>query len=155
MIFAVIRVRGSLRVKPDIKETLSLLRLNRVNHCILMPDTPEYKGMLFKVKDYVTWGEVDVETLTELIRQRGKIEGGNPVTDDFIKSRSSFKDAGELAGAIVESGFRFKDLDGTKPIFRLSPPNKGGYEGIKRSFNNGGALGYRGKEINDLLKRMI
>jgi len=41
-----------------------------------------------------------------------------------------------------------------KPIFRLNPPKKG-YEGIKRSFVNKGALGYRGKEINKLIERMI
>jgi large subunit ribosomal protein L30 len=152
---AVVRVRGSLKVKPAIKETLKLLKLNRVNHCVVIPETPEYSGMLQKVKDYVTWGEVDRETLAELIRQRGRIEGDTPVTDEFIKSRTSFKDADELAGAVIESGFKYKDLKGAKPVFRLSPPIKGGYEGIKRHFTVGGALGYRGKEINNLLRRMI
>ncbi len=59
MTLAVVRVRGTLRVKPDIKETLMLLSLNRVNHCVVIPETPEFKGMLQKVKDYVTWGEVE------------------------------------------------------------------------------------------------
>ena len=40
--------------------------------------------------------------------------------------------------------------------FRLNSPRKGyGRKGIKVSFNEGGALGYRGNKINDLIKRMI
>ena len=34
------------------------------------------------------------------------------------------------------------------------PPLKG-YEGNKRSWKNGGALGYRGEAINDLISRML
>ncbi|MBU0471431.1 MAG: uL30 family ribosomal protein [Nanoarchaeota archaeon] len=46
--------------------------------------------------------------------------------------------------------------DRTKPFFELAPP-KGGFErkGIKKSYNVGGALGYRGTKINDLIKRML
>lgn len=50
-----------------------------------------------------------------------------------------------------------KTADGKlKGFFRLHPP-VGGYErkGIKTSFANGGALGYRGDKINDLIKRML
>ena len=44
----------------------------------------------------------------------------------------------------------------TKGFFELAPP-KGGFErkGIKKTFIQGGALGYRGKKINDLVKRML
>jgi len=46
-----------------------------------------------------------------------------------------------------------RDVPGLKPLFRLHPPRKG-YEGIKRSFKEGGALGYRADKINALLRRM-
>lgn len=41
-------------------------------------------------------------------------------------------------------------------VYRLQPP-RGGFErkGIKKTFKQGGALGYRGKDINNLIKRMI
>ena len=43
-----------------------------------------------------------------------------------------------------------------KKFFRLSPPRKGfGRKGIKFAFTKGGALGYRGIKINDLIKRML
>lgn len=50
-----------------------------------------------------------------------------------------------------------KDSEGKlKKFFSLSPP-RGGFErkGIKTPFNSGGALGYRGAKINDLIKKMI
>ncbi|MBU1201679.1 MAG: uL30 family ribosomal protein [Nanoarchaeota archaeon] len=50
-----------------------------------------------------------------------------------------------------------KDEEGKlKPFFELAPP-RGGFErkGIKKSFQQGGVLGYRGKNINDLIKRML
>ena len=44
----------------------------------------------------------------------------------------------------------------TKNFFRLHPPRKGfGRKGTKKTFSAGGALGYRGEKINDLIKRMI
>ncbi len=36
MSWAVVRVRGSINVKPKIKETMKLMRLNRVNHCVIV-----------------------------------------------------------------------------------------------------------------------
>lgn len=50
-----------------------------------------------------------------------------------------------------------KDKDGKlKKYFLLHPP-RGGFErkGIKTPFTTGGALGYRGDKINDLIKRML
>lgn len=49
-----------------------------------------------------------------------------------------------------------EDPKKTKPFFRLNSP-KQGFErkGVKTSYSRGGALGYRGQEMNKLLKRMI
>ncbi len=48
------------------------------------------------------------------------------------------------------------DKKKVKSFFRLSPP-KGGFEkkGIKKAYKEGGALGYRGAKIKDLILRMI
>ena len=46
MSWAVVRVRGSVNVKPKIKETMKLMRLNRVNHCVIIPENETYTGML-------------------------------------------------------------------------------------------------------------
>ncbi|MBI4141915.1 uL30 family ribosomal protein [Candidatus Woesearchaeota archaeon] len=44
----------------------------------------------------------------------------------------------------------------SKKVHHLKPPHKGlGRKGIKLSFKNKGAYGYRGPAINELIKRMI
>ena len=154
MVFAVIRVRGTINMKPNIKRTLKLLRLNRTNHCILLEENKNSQGMLQVAKDYITWGEVDKNLLSKLILSRGKISGDKELTEDYIKSATSHNSIEKLVQAIIDNKFKYKDIPDVKPVFRLSPPKKG-YEGIKRSFINDGALGYRGKEINKLISRMI
>jgi len=154
MVFAAVRVRGIVNVKPDIKRTLQLFRLTKVNHCVLLEENASTKGMLQIAKDYITWGEIDKAVLSELIGSRGKLEGDKDITEDYIKSATSYNNLEKLSQAIIDNKFKYKDIPNVKPIFRLSPPKKG-YEGIKRSFVNKGALGYRRKEINKLLERMI
>jgi len=154
MVFAAVRVRGTVNVKPNIKRTLQLLNLTRVNHCVLLEENASIKGMLQIAKDYITWGEIEKAILSELIDSRGKLEGDKDLTEDYIKSATSYNNLEKLSQAIIDNKFKYKDIPNVKPIFRLSPP-KNGYEGIKRSFVNRGAIGYRRKEINKLLERMI
>lgn len=154
MTYAVIRVRGQPDVNCDIEYTMNLLGLTRVNHCVVVPENDVTKGMLQKVKDYVTWGEVNEETLVNMIRVRGRLSGDVMITDDYLKDNSEFKTVEEMANAIISSEYRMKDVEGAKVVFRLHPPIKG-YEGNKRSFRNGGALGYRGEKVNDLIARML
>jgi len=154
MVYAIVRVRGSVNVKPKITKTLKLLRLTRVNHCTLVDEKKEIKGMLQQVKDYVTWGEINEETLSALLQKRGRITGDYPLTKEFLSSATSAKTIEELSEAILNGSLHLKEIPELKPVFRLNPPING-FEGIKRSFVNKGALGYRGKKINDLLQRMI
>ena len=86
MTYAVVRVRGTVNIHPDIKKTLTLLNLTRVNHCVLIEEKPSSKGMLNVVKDYVTWGDnLDKDVLTNLIKKRGRLIGDKKITEDHIK----------------------------------------------------------------------
>lgn len=152
MSWAVVKVRGSINVKPKIKETMKLMRLNRVNHCVIVPENETYEGMLKIIKDYVTWGEVDVETTELMLESSGKTSGNTIFTKKELKD-SSFKTMKALAKNLSEGKVVMRDVPKLKPIFRLHPPRKG-YEGVKRSFKEGGALGYRGEKINKLIRRM-
>jgi len=67
---AVIRVRGDVKVNKSIKDTLKMLRLYRKNYCSLIGKRD--LGMVKKVKDYVTYGEIDKETEDMLIKKRGE-----------------------------------------------------------------------------------
>ena len=152
MSWAVVRVRGSVNVKPKIKETMRLMKLNRVNHCVIIPENDTYKGMLNIIKDYVTWGEVDAETTELMLETSGKSSGNRGFEKADLKG-SKFKTIKALSKELAEGKVVMRDVSGLKPLFRLHPPRKG-YEGIKRSFKEGGALGYRGEKINQLIRRM-
>jgi large subunit ribosomal protein L30 len=65
--YLVIRIRGTTGVLSGIASTLEMLRLNRISHAVLVEENPSYEGMLQKAKDYITWGEVNVETVAELL----------------------------------------------------------------------------------------
>ena len=141
-LFAVIRVRGPVNVRSDIEDTLDMLRLNRVNHCVLIPGDPSHAGMLRKAEECITWGEINQQTLEKLLFKRGMAGG----------KRVEKASAGELANKIISAG-RVADDSKLKPVFRLNPPSKG-YKAIRRFYPKG-ALGYRGEKINELLKRMV
>ena len=96
MSWAVVRVRGSVNVKPKIKETMKLMRLNRVNHCVIIPENDTYIGMLKIIKDYVTWGEVDAETTELMLESSGKTSGNSTFTKAELKE-TSFKTMKTLA----------------------------------------------------------
>ncbi len=156
-LYAIIRIRGRVDVPPDIKHTLKLLRLHKKFHATLYPsELPGLKGMLHKAKDWITWGEIDRETLVELLRRRGRIIGNKPLTDEFVEKVLGIEGGIEgLADALLEGKVVFHKLKGVKPVFRLHPPRGGFKYSTKRSYGDRGELGYRGKAINELIKRML
>ena len=85
-LLAAIRLRGIVGVPEDIEVTLKLLRLNKKNHATIVEDTPTYRGMLQKASGYLTYGEIDLETLAMLLRRRGRLRGNKPVTDEYARS---------------------------------------------------------------------
>ena len=38
--YAVVQVRGVVNTRREIKDTLKMLRLHHINHCVIAPDTP-------------------------------------------------------------------------------------------------------------------
>ncbi len=149
--YCIVRIRGGINAKPKIRHTLESLNLTRTNHCVIFPENETTKGMLNVVKDYVTWGEIDSEALSELIESRGTTATGDKVTKEALKELG-FGSMNELSEAIISGEYPLRQ--GLKPVFRLHPPRKG-YEGIKNPYITGGALGYRGDQITALLRRMI
>jgi large subunit ribosomal protein L30 len=134
---------------------MEMLNLTRVNHAVLVPKTASYEGMLQKVKDYVTWGDVEADMISTLIKERGRMIGNRQVTDSEIKSASEHSTIKSLSKAIASGEATTKDVEGMKPVFRLHPPRGSkGWGGIKRAYSVGGALGFRGDGIGELAARM-
>lgn len=153
-IVAVIRLRGTPGLQFARRDTLAMLRLHKPHHVVLIPLTSAYQGMLTKLKDVVTWGEVSSETVERLLSKKGRITGNEKLTDEWIKGH--VEGAGtikELASKLSSGELKMKDIKGLKPLFRLHPARKG-YRRFKRNYNDGGALGFRGPAINELLVRM-
>jgi large subunit ribosomal protein L30 len=156
MAYAVVRVRGSEQAGSNVWTTLEQLRLHKINHMVFMPQGASTQGMLEMVKDYVTWGEVSAEMIAKVLLKRGETPGGPlGINDDFIKKNSEkYKSIISFAKAVASNEARLSHIRNLQPVIRLHPP-KGGYENIKSSYKMGGSLGYRGKEIEKLLDRMI
>lgn len=152
---AVIRVRGDVKKSKDMKDTMKILRLYRKNTCVVFTNTLSIVGMMKKVKDLITWGEIDKDTFKMMLVKRGKIAGNKFIDEKYMKEKTKM-DFEEFANEFFNFKKELKDISGLKHFFRLKPPDKGfDRNGIKKAFSVGGALGYRKEKINDLIKRML
>ena len=151
--FAVVKVRGTISALREPRETLEMLRLAKTNNCVLIDNRPSYMGMLYRVQNYVTWGEVSKETVALLLKERGRLAGGKKLTDEAVE-KLGYKSIDALAEAIASCKVEFQKLPNVQPIFKLHPPSKGFKGKTKKSFAAGGEAGYRGEKISELLKRM-
>lgn len=149
-----IRVRGLSDVSREMKETLQILRLNQNCHAVLIDDRPSNLGMLRKVRNYATWGEISKENVALLLRKRGRLVGDKKLTDGYAEE-IGYKSVDELAEAAYKLEVSYSNLPNVKPVFRLHPPRKGFKGKTKKSYAAGGVTGYRSGAINDLLRRMI
>jgi large subunit ribosomal protein L30 len=152
MAWMVVRVRGTVHAKHEIVETLRYLHLTRANHATVVPEGPVYRGMLIRTQGYITWGEADPDTVGLLLRERGVTTSGAKVSVTTLGTEIPEKDLPELTRTVLTGGLA--PARGLRPLFRLKAP-KGGWRSTKKPFGLGGALGYRGKAINDLVRRMV
>ena len=149
-----IKVRGTISAKREARETLDILKMKKTNNAVILDNRPSFIGMLYRVQNYVTWGEVTKETLTEMIKKRGRLVGNKRFTDEYAKELG-YKDIEDLAIAISKGTAEYWTLPNVRSVFRLHPPKKGFKGKTKKSFAAGGEAGYRSEKINDLIKRMI
>ena len=151
--FAVVKVRGTISAKREARETLDMLRLDKTNNAVLIDNRPSFIGMLFRVQNYVTWGEVSKETVAMLLKERGRLAGGKKLSDEYVQ-KQGYKSIDALAEAIATCKAEYQKLPNVQPVFKLHPPSKGFKGKTKKSFSAGGEAGYRGEKINELVKRM-
>ena len=150
-----IRVRGRVRVRPQIEDTLDKLLLGRLHQARLFRVTSSLQGMIIKSKDYITWGEPSEDLILKLLTKRGRLPGNKKLTDAYVKKNSKLSSIKALAKAIASGKATTADVEGLKPVFRLTPPSKG-YKGKKNlAVGMGGITGYRGEGINALTQRML
>ncbi|MCK9596925.1 uL30 family ribosomal protein [Candidatus Pacearchaeota archaeon] len=79
---AIIRIKGQVKVRTDVLETLDRMGLKKKYSCaILDKPTKVDLGMLKKVENFVAYGEITPETYKKLVEARGK----------FSKSKTHFR----------------------------------------------------------------
>ncbi|UCH03271.1 MAG: 50S ribosomal protein L30 [Candidatus Bathyarchaeota archaeon] len=147
-------MRGSVAIRKEVEYTFKLLHLHKKNHATIIKDYPTYLGMMQKIKDYATWGEASIETIALLLSKKGFLKGNRRLTDNYVKENLGWDSINSFAEAIAKEKIDLWKLPNLKPVFRLHPP-KGGFHGsIKKPYPKG-ELGYRGEDINQLIKKMI
>jgi large subunit ribosomal protein L30 len=149
----VIRIRGTINVSQRERDTMRFLRVDKNNYASLIDDRADYKGMLQKAKDWITWGEPTVETVTKMLVKRGRATGDVKLTEESVKELG-FEGFEDMAQKLVNCEININEIEGLKPFFRMHPPRKGFRKSVKRPYNNRGELGDRGEEINKLAVRM-
>lgn len=107
---AILRVRGQFHLTQDLHHTLALLGLPIKNNCVVKEETPVLKGMLTKVKDYITWGPVLPET-KKLLEQRGSLKETLPLAPPRGGyGRKGTKIPFTKGGALGDRGEKINDL---------------------------------------------
>lgn len=73
MKLAVIRIKGQIGLKREVKETLYRLRLRKKYSCVVLENPSEaQKKMIENLRDFVAFGEISEDVYKELVEKRGK-----------------------------------------------------------------------------------
>lgn len=152
-----VRLRGTVGDSPDVERTMESLMLERTFQARLLEDNASVKGMLRKAQSLVAWGEVDSGVLAVLLVKRAERDGAGRVDEEFVRVQLGVNGFDSLAKSLVAGELGLRELwrAGVKRRFRLHPPKGGFKRSTRRAFSDGGETGYRGTEINSLVRRMI
>lgn len=135
----VIRIAGLVNIPQDHTEALHRMRLRRKYAAVLMNSTEPNLALLQKVRNLVSFGEIDKKTLIELLNARAKMVDEKKLDTEKIATA-------------LESGKSLEEL-GVKPFFRLHPPI-GGIESKVHAGKRKGVLG-ENKKIDELVRKML
>jgi len=135
-----IRISGLVNMPGKTEETLFRMRLRRKYSAALFAPTLENIKLLKKVRNFIAYGDINNETLLELIRKRGQlIDKKKKIDAEKVVSELDKKSLPDL---------------GLKPFFRLHPP-RGGIDSKVHFPVRKGVLGDHKDKINDLVRRML
>ncbi|MEK6940339.1 MAG: uL30 family ribosomal protein, partial [Nanoarchaeota archaeon] len=110
----IVRVRGVCKLKKKTEATMRMLRLFKKNHCSIVKNSKQVIGMIQKIKDYVTWGELDEGTMRLLLEKRGRIIGNKPLQESWFKTKAKM-DYDSFIKDYFELKTELKNIAGIKP----------------------------------------
>lgn len=106
---AAVKIRGDVDAREKVSRTLKDLGLEKKNQVTVYEDSDSVRGMLKVVKDYVTYGEVDEETVERLEERTGE-EIENGTTINLSPPSGGFKNTKKNSGQGGSLGER-SDID--------------------------------------------
>ena len=119
--FLVVRISGQADVPYWADTTMRLLKLEKKYRATIIPEKDNTIGMLRKIQHYVSWQEIDIETVKELLDKKARKSGYKKVTNEDITS-IGFTSIDELATSLAEGKTSLSKLKPLKPWFALDPP---------------------------------
>jgi large subunit ribosomal protein L7e len=156
----VVRVRGINAIAPQTKKILQLLRLRQIHNGVFVRVNKATITMLRLVEPYITYGEPNLKTISDLIYKRGygKINKQRiPLTNNKVIADNLGKYGiiciEDLVHEIATVGPHFKEASNFLWPFKLSSP-LGGYNKKGISFTEGGDYGNREEQINQFVRAM-
>jgi|ERR671927_527641 large subunit ribosomal protein L30 len=152
MAYLVVRIKGTINIPQWAKTTLNGLNLDKRFRATIVPESPEYVGMLRRVKEEVAWTKADASIVKDLLERRGRKTGYKPISvSDIPQEYESFD---KLAAAIADNKVSMSKLEGIKPWFALSPPKGGFKRKTKTPYEQKGVLG-DDTDLIEIVKRML
>ena len=136
----VIRISGIVNLTKDIKETLYRIRLRKKYSAVLAAPTLKNMKLLKIIRNYVAYGDINNETLRELIKARA-----------ILKDKTKKIDVDKIIEQIEKKDSESWDI---KPFFRFHPP-RGGIDSKKHFGKGKGVLGDNKNKIKELVRRML
>ncbi|CAO2658240.1 Nn.00g059630.m01.CDS01 [Neocucurbitaria sp. VM-36] len=157
----VVRIKGINKIDPKKRKTLQLLRLLQINNGVFIKLTKATMEMLKIVEPFVAYGYPNQKSVRELIYKRGygKVDKQRlPLTDNEIIEENLGKYGmicmEDLIHEIYTVGPNFKQASNFLWPFKLNSPTGGFRKRKFKHFIEGGDLGNREDQINDLIRQM-
>ena len=95
---AAIQIRGHIGARQGVKDTLKMLHMGKKHAAVILEDNPVNRGMLHKVEDFVTFGEVSDEMAKKIkdLYTGTKSAHMHPPRGGFKSIKRSFQQNGDL-----------------------------------------------------------
>ncbi|KAB1209271.1 60S ribosomal protein L7-1 [Morella rubra] len=156
----VVRINGKREMQPKTRKALYSLRLRKTFSGVFMKANEGIAEKLQRVEPYVTFGYPNLKSVKDLIYKKGyaKIDQQLvPLTDNNIIEQELGKYGilciEDIVHEISTVGPHFKEVTNFLCPFKLKKP-RGGLQGSKVLYKQGGDAGNREDDINELISKM-
>lgn len=159
-VILIVRIRGKNNINPKARKIFQVLRLTQLYTATFVQITKTTLKTLALISPYVTWGYPSLKTTRELIYKHGFATIGDesvPIKDNAMVE-SHLGNLGiicieDIIHELFNCGQNFQKVWEFIEPFKLVAPAEN-FVGKLKQYKNGGDIGNRESEINDLVAKM-